>query len=142
MYRHDYVMKLIERFGAALISLRNRLLRREKEEIGVRAEIHEIAREAGLDITVARSLEPDSLLLWLSPVGQPDPAKLWLMAELLYLEGLEAKVSGERPWQQDLQRALAILVTLPSAWRPGNAFTAAGERAAEISALLTASHNG
>ena len=136
MYRHDYILKLIERFGAALVSLRDRILRRARDEISVRAEIHEIAREAGLDLAVARSLEPDSLLMWLAPTGQPDPAKLWLMAELLYLEGLDAKSSGGREWQGDLKRAHAILVTLADDWRPGEAFTTAGERAREISALL------
>jgi hypothetical protein len=136
MYRHDYILKLIERFGAALISLRDKILRRSREEIGVRAEINEIAQEAGLDIGIARSLEPESLLMWLAPTGQPDPAKLWLMAELLYLEGLDSKASGGPDWQGDLKRALAILVTLPVDWRPGDAFTAAGERAEEIRELL------
>jgi len=136
MYRHDYILKLIERFGAALISLRDKILRRSREEIGIRAEIHGIAHEAGLDIGVARSLEPESLLMWLAPTGQADPAKLWLMAELLYLEALDRKASGEREWLGDLKRALAILVTLPVEWRPGLAFTAAGERAEEIRELL------
>ena len=137
MLRDDYVLRLIERLGATLIALRNRILRRARDEVSVRAEIHEIAREASLDVAVARSLEPESLLMWLAPTGQPDPAKLWLMAELLYLEGLDAKSSGGRVWQGDLTRALAILVTLPAEWRPGDAFTAAGERAEEIRELLT-----
>jgi len=136
MYRHDYILKLIERFGAALISLRDKILRREREETGFRAEIYEIAREAGLDIGIARSLEPDSLLMWLAPTGQPDLAKLWLMAELLYLEGLDAKASGGSEWHGDLTRALAILATLPAEWRPGETFTTAGARANEIRLLL------
>src|SRR4029078_3986469 len=117
------------RFGAALLSLRDKILRRSREEIGIRAEIHGIAHEAGLDIAVARSLEPESLLMWLAPAGAPDPAKLWLMAELLYLEALDRKASGEREWLGDLKRALAILVTLPVEWRPGLAFSPPGERA-------------
>ena len=139
MYRHDYILKLIERFGAALISLRDRILRRTREETSVAAEIHEIARQAGLDLTVARQLEPASLLMWLAPTGQPDPAKLWLMAELLYLEGFRAKGLGEERWRGDLERALAILITLPPDWRPDERLTAAGERAKEIRMLLGSS---
>jgi hypothetical protein len=136
VYRHDYILKLIERFGAALISLRDRILRRAKEEIGVRAEIHEIAREAGLDIDVARSLEPESLLLWLAPGGEPDPAKLWLMSELLYLEGLRGRSGDEPEWRGDLQRARVLLERLPAGWRPRPAFATVEDRVTEISALL------
>jgi hypothetical protein len=139
VYRHDYILKLIERFGAALISLRDKILRRSRDEVGIRAEIHEIAQHAGLDIAVARSLEPASLLMWLAPTGQPDPAKLWLMAELLYLEGLDGKGSGSSQWRGDLERALAILATLPFGWQPADAFTPAGDRAEEIRGLLRVS---
>src|SRR5690606_18121177 len=81
MYRHDYILRLIQHLGAALVTLRDRILRRERDEIGVREEVGEIARQAGLDLEVARSLHPQQLLMWLAPVGEPDPAKLWLMAE-------------------------------------------------------------
>lgn len=136
MYRHDYILKLIERFGAALVSLRNKILRRAHDERAVSVEIHEIAQQAGLDIDVARSLAPELLLMWLAPTGQVDPAKLWLLAELLYLEGLQAKASGEAEWRGDLERAVSLLDTIPVDWRPGDTFTAAGERAEEIRSLL------
>jgi hypothetical protein len=76
--------------------------------------------------------------MWLAPTGAPDPAKLWLLAELLYLEGLNAKTAGGEGWRGDLKRALAILASLPIDWRPGDAFASAGERAEEIRALLDA----
>jgi hypothetical protein len=136
MYRHDYILKLIERFGAALLSLRDRILRRVREEQPVTSEIHEIARHAGLDLAIARSLAPDSLLIWLAPGGEPDPAKLWLMAELLYLEGLESKLSGRTGWRGDFERALFLLRELPAGWRPGEALAAADLRASEIRTAL------
>ena len=132
MYRHDYILRLIERFGAALISLRNKILRRASDETVVTVEIQEIARQAGLDLAVARSLDPEALLMWLAPIGDPDPAKLWLMAEILYLEGLHSKTSGLSGWRGDFDRALALLLELPPDWTPGDAFAAAGERAQEI----------
>jgi hypothetical protein len=136
MYRHDYILKLIERLGAALVVLRNRILRRSQDETVVRAEIGDIARQAGLDIDVARTLDPALLLTWLAPAGEPDPAKLWLMSELLYLEGLNARASQTLVWRGDLERALTLLVRLSPHYRPGDSFATAGERAIEIRALL------
>ena len=138
MYRHDYLLRLIERLGAALIALRNRILNRASEDTTIGAEIGEIARQAGLDIDVARKLDPELLLTWLAPTGEPDPAKLWLMAELLYLEGLHAHSAGHQHWRADLERALALLVLLPLDWRPGDAFATVGERAGEIRQILDA----
>lgn len=136
MYRHDYILQLIERLGTALIALRHRILRQAPGDQAIRDEIGEMARQAGLDLAVARSLDPGLLFMWLAPSGEPDPARLWLMAELLYLEGLHAQSSGDSGWRADLEGALALLARLPTDWRPGDAFATAGERANELRALL------
>ena len=47
MYRHDYILRMIEQLARTLIALRNRLLQRELSSQEVRAEIHQIARDAG-----------------------------------------------------------------------------------------------
>jgi hypothetical protein len=135
-YRHDYIIRLIERFGAVLRSLRDRILRREREDLSARAEIAEIAQHAGLDLGVARTLPPEMLMMWLAPTGEADPAKLWLMAELLYLEALETRTSGGEGWRADLERAATLLVRLDPSWRPGDGFAIAEERLAEIRTLL------
>ena len=136
MLRDDYVLRLIERLGATLIALRNRILRRAREDVAITAEIQEIARQAGLDLAVARTLGPEMLLMWLAPTGEADPARLWLMAELLYLEALAGRASGGTEWRADMKRALAVLSRVPSEWRPRDELAAAGERIAEIRALL------
>jgi len=136
MYRHDFILRLIERFGTALRSLRDRILRREREDLSARAEIVEIAQQAGLDLAVARTLTPDLLLMWLAPTGEVDAAKFWLMAELLYLDGLDARASGGEGWRAGLERASTLLTRLDPSWRPGDRFTSAGERVAEIKVLL------
>ena len=135
-YRHDYIIRLIERFGALLRSLRDRILRREMAHLSARAEIAEIARHAGLDLEVARTLPPDLLMMWLAPTGEADPAKLWLMAELLYLEALEARASGGDGWRADFDRASSLLVRLEASWRPGDGFSSAGERLREMRTML------
>src|ERR671918_2905356 len=119
MYRRDYVLRLIERFGRMLIALRNRILGRQITAEDLRREIHDIAEQAGLDLDLARRLDPPMLLMWLEPTGEIDEPKFWLMAELLYLEAMDAReaAAGEagRP---DLERANAIFARLPSEWKP------------------------
>jgi hypothetical protein len=138
MYQRDYILRLIEQFGRVLIALRNRILRREVDRADVLAQIHEVAQQAGLDLGIARNLDPNSLLMWLAPSGEIDPPRLWLMAELLYLEGLQARSSAEGAGRPDLERALAIYARLPPEWRPSEDFVSASERIAELRRLLDA----
>jgi len=136
MYQRDYILRLIEQFGRVLIALRNRILRREADPAEVLAQIHEVAQQAGLDLEIARKLDPNSLLMWLAPTGEIDPPRLWLMAELLYLGGLHARSSSEDGGRGDLDRALAIYSRLPPEWRPSDDFPLVAERIAEVRRLL------
>jgi hypothetical protein len=136
MYRRDYIMRLIERFGRVLLTLRNRILRREVDAAELTAQVRDMAEHAGLDLDIARQLDPQSLLLWLAPTPEIDEGRLWLMAELLYLEGLQARSAAPEAGRADLDRALAIYARLPRDWRPSADFMTAGERAAEVGGLL------
>lgn len=137
MYRRDYIIRLIERFGRALLMLRDRILKRQVQFADVRAEIHEVAREAGLDIDVARQLDAGMLLMWLSPTGEIDEPRFWLLAELLFLEGLASHEAGSGDGGHgDLARALAIYAKIAPSWRPNDQLASAGERCLEIQAIL------
>lgn len=136
MYRQDYILRLIEQFGKALVLLRNRLLRRETDRQKVTAEVGEMARQAGLDLSVARSLDTASLLMWLAPAGLVDQARLWLMAELLYLEGLANLDAAPDAARADLSRALAILERMEPGWRPNDELPAVSDLAGEIRSTL------
>lgn len=137
MYRRDYIIRLIERFGRALLLLRDRILRRQVQFADVRHELHEIAREAGLDLEIARHLDPASLLMWLAPTGEIDPPRFWLVAELLYLDGLAAREAGTGDrGRHDHARALALFGRLPAAWRPDDTLASAGERCTELQEML------
>ena len=132
MYRRDYVLRLIERLGMALIALRNRLLQRKGDQPLAMAELGDIAREAGLDLDVARQLDPAMLLMWLSPTGELDPARDWLLAELLYLSGLQSESANPSSGSGDFRRALALFSRIPPEWHPPGELAAAGERIAEL----------
>jgi hypothetical protein len=138
VYHRDYILRLIERFGRMLVALRNRILRRETESAPLQSEIHDIAREAGLDLDLARRLDPETLLLWLSPTGEVDEAKFWLLGELLYLAGLGAQETGGGDGRADFSRALAVFAQVRADWRPQAGLASAGERCQEIRARLGA----
>lgn len=131
MFSRDYVLRLIEQLARALIALRARVLNQRIEPSELKAEIEAIAQQAGLDLDVARRLDPASLLTWLAPYGEPDPARLWLMAELLYLTARSRDAINAA----DLDRARVIYERLPADWRPHPDLATAGERLAEISAI-------
>jgi hypothetical protein len=144
MYRRDYVLRIIERFGRMLIALRNHILQREVEADDVRAQLGEVAREAGLDMAIARRLDPAALLMWLAPTADFDAPRLWLMAELLYLEALDARASSaEGGGRADFARALALFDHLPPDWKPTDGFVTAAARAEEIrSSYLSGTPSG
>jgi hypothetical protein len=136
VYRHDHILRLIEHLSRALAVLRHRLLGRTVETAEARAEIQQAARDAGLNLDIARRLDPAMLLGWLAPVGTIDEPKLWLMAELLYLEALAAQADGDDlRCRADAQRALAILTCLPPVFRPAPDLASVGERAEELRRL-------
>ena len=137
MYRRDYMIRLIERFARALIAVRNRVIRRELTQEELRREIAEVGEQAGLDLDTARQLDPQTLLMWLAPTGDIDEPKFWLLAELLYLEGIEGRTMGTGDaGHADLARARAIFARLPPDWQPAEGLTSARERIAEIDRLL------
>jgi hypothetical protein len=137
MYRYDYILRLIERFGQALRVLRDRILRREVKAADMREELREVASLSGLDLDVARRLDGGMLLMWLSPTGDVDPPRFWLMGELLYLEGLAARQEGGGDTgRADLEAALTVFSQVPEGWRPQEDLASAGERIAEIRGML------
>jgi hypothetical protein len=138
MYRHDYVLRLIERLGQVLRTLRDRLLQRQMTNDDLRGEIQEIAREAGLDLAFARRLDLGTLVTWIAPVPDAvDEDRVWLMAELLYVEALAAQAAGDdQQAAADGRRALTLFARISPAWKPGPDLTSAGERVAELQVLL------
>jgi hypothetical protein len=144
MYRYDYVLRLIERLARVLRTLRDRLLQRQVSNADLRAEIQEIAREAGLDLAFARRLDPALLAAWIAP--HPDPVnadRVWLMGELLFVEAQSARADGDaQQGDADLRRALAVFDRLPSDWRPDPDAPSAGERVQELRTLLLKDDEG
>lgn len=95
MDRRDYILRMIEQLGQALIALRNRILGRDIEGQELRGSLSDVARQGGLDMDLARAMTSETLLMMVAPGGEVDPGRCWLLAELFYLEGLEADLAGD-----------------------------------------------
>jgi hypothetical protein len=137
MFRQDYILRLIEQFSRALATLLNKITGRQLSPAEVHEQIAAIASQGGLQLDVARSLDPAMLLMWLAPRGEIDSGKFWLMAELLFLEGMQAREEGLADRARgDLQRARIILSQLATDWRPQPDMSSVGERLEAIAEII------
>ena len=92
MTQRDYILRMIEQAARIVAELRRRIL--GGELVDMEKEVRGVTAHAGLDFSIVRALDPESILSLLSPAGDPDPTQVWLIAELLYLDGLAAQQSG------------------------------------------------
>ena len=136
MYQRDYILRLIEHLGRTLLMLRNRILDRQEQHATVQDEIRAIAARAGVDLDVARAVDLVTLRLLMSFAGDFDPARGWLTAELLYLEGLDKRRDRLADARRDLSRALDLYRMLPPDWQPFEELPPTAERIAEIERFL------
>lgn len=89
--QRDYILRIIEQLGAALVEIRRRILR-QQDAGEIREDLAETATKAGLDLELLRALDASTLVMLVSSGGDVELAKCWLMAELLYLDGLEKEL--------------------------------------------------
>ncbi len=139
MPQRDYILRMIEQLGQALIRVRKMIAGEEVPAGRVEDELRQVGRRGGVNLDVARAATPETLLLLVAPTGEPDPGRCWVLAEMLYLDALNAETEG---------RPAAALVSYDKALRlyrlvePGGAFLTgwpeAGERVREIQARLSA----
>jgi hypothetical protein len=94
MPQRDYILRLIEQIGQALIRIRRMILREEPAVARIDDELRLVGRRAGVDLDVARVATPDTLVLLVAPTGEPDPGRCWVLAEMLYLDGMRAEAEG------------------------------------------------
>jgi hypothetical protein len=91
VHQRDFILRIIEQLGAVLAELRRMILGRgdpaETQEALSRA-----ASMAGFDLELLRGFDTSTLHLLVSPLGEVDPTRCWMMAEILYLDGLEAEL--------------------------------------------------
>ncbi len=139
MERRDYILRMIEQIGGALIAMRNRILGRRTTPARIEEDLQALAGRSGFDLDVIRGLSGDTLHMLVAPSGEVEPGRCWLIAELLYLDGLEAEVE-ERA--DDARTSFEKARTLFSLIAPGGGmlvgFPEAEDRFRDIEARLGA----
>lgn len=141
MHQRDFILRIIEQLGAALAQIRRLIIGRQ-DPAGVEAALARASGQAGFDLDLLRRFDLPTLLLLVRPTGEVDPTRCWLMAEILYLDGLEASIAhGEG--RQSLIKARALYDLIRPAGGMLVGMPEAAERVREIDELLkTATDSG
>jgi len=137
MPQRDFILRQIEVLGAALVALRNLILGGKTDSAEVEARLQEVSQRGGMALDLARATTPDTLRMLVAPTGEIEPGSCWLLAETLYLDGLQAKLTEDPDRARD---SLAKAGALFSLLQPMGAFLVgfpeAAERIKEIEELL------
>lgn len=101
MAQKDYLLRLIEQVGRMLAELRRMLVGGQVDPGAAEAGLQEAAGRAGLDLDLLRSVSHDTLVMLMSPAGEPEPGRCWMTAELFLVDGLRAEAEGDREGARD-----------------------------------------
>lgn len=131
--QRDYILRVIEELGAVLIALRNAILGGAAPATHVEDTLRRASAGAGMDLDLARAASIDALPAMMAPTGEVDPARCWLLAEVLMTDGVSLLSSGETELARSSLAKAAALFTL-GAYLTG--FPEADERIEEIEEVL------
>jgi len=94
MPQRDYILRLIEQAAAVLKALRILITKGAADPAEVDRQLRETLGQLGFDLDVARFADAESLERIVAPTGDVEPTRAWLVAETMYIDGLEAEVRG------------------------------------------------
>lgn len=137
MQQRDFILRMIEQAGAILVALRARILKRVAGTADVHRELRRTLQQVGFDLDLARLADPPSLERMVAPTGELDPTRGWMVAEVLYLDGLEAQLDGrDIDAAQSLEKALRLFRLFDPRHLIPSGFPEAKERIDEIEERL------
>ena len=138
MQRRDYIMRMIEQLGVAILRIRD-MIARKATPAEIRSEMNATAASAGIDLEMAKLASPDTVLSLMSIGGEINPSRCWLTAELLMVDAMEAE-AGERI--DDALLSYEKALRLYGLLEPGGAFIVgwpeAATRAEEVTHRMKA----
>ena len=94
MAQRDYILRMIEQMGEILIALRNTIVGGTASARIIEEKLEAAASQSGLDLGLARAASPETIQMMVAPMGEVEPGRCWLVAEILYLDGLHAQLDG------------------------------------------------
>jgi hypothetical protein len=128
MTHKDFIIRQIEILGAALIALRKKILAGRADPADVEARLQEVSEKGGMALELARAATPETLRMLVAPTGDIEPGSCWLLAETLYLDGLQADLLGNPDGARDSLSKAGVLFSL---LQPMGAFLVGFPEAAE-----------
>jgi len=112
MPQRDFILRQIEMLGEILIALRKKILGGELESAEVDARLAEVSEKGGMALELARAAAPETLRMLIAPTGDIEPGRCWLLAETLYLDGLQARRQGDESRAADSLGKARMLFSL------------------------------
>lgn len=85
----------MQQLAEKLREIESRLERESGDLTEIREGLEEAAARTGVEIETVRRLDARTLEMALSPGGRPDPGRFWVVAEILFLDGLRARAEGD-----------------------------------------------
>ena len=101
----------LQRLAESLLRLERLLEAQGGDPPEIREGLEEAAHRMAVHLEVVRLADPDTLLGMHGPGSGGDPAKLWAMAELLFLDGLVCRAEGNH--HEALARIETALALFP-----------------------------
>lgn len=137
MVQRDYILRMIEELGAALIALRNAIIRGGAPAGEVEATLRRATSAAGMELELARAMSAEALPDMVAPTGEVEPARCWVLAEALMTDGVNGLHEGRTELARPSLAKAAALFRLLAPWGAYlTGFPEANERIAEIEELL------
>ncbi|MCY4399641.1 MAG: hypothetical protein OXE96_09925 [Gemmatimonadetes bacterium] len=143
MVQRDYILRMIEELGAALIALRKAIFKGSVGEARVEATLRRAASGAGMDLDLARAASAESLPGMMAPTGEVEPMRCWLLAEVLMTDGINRLHAGEDDRARSSLARAAALFRMVGPWGAYlTGFPEASERIEEIEGILAGMGTG
>jgi signal transduction histidine kinase len=132
MAQTDYILRMIEQMGQMLVQLRNAILGRGATAEVIADRLAAAASEGGFDLSLARAASPETIQMLVAPAGDLEPGRGWLVAEILYLDGLQAQLEDRL---EDAEASFRKSLPLYTLLEPKGLFLGLPEAAARISEI-------
>ena len=131
MQQRDYILRQIEALGRILSRLRELIT--GGATAAASADIQTEMRNAGLELTLANSLDTSTLLMLL---GGPklDARRAFVVGVLLHADGLRAQADGDDAWAARSFKGASALLTAARPLLDGERARLAGDILTEIGA--------
>ncbi len=134
MTQTDYILRMIEQMGQMLAALREMILGKSASAEVITDKLTEAAARSGFDLALAKAASVETIEMLVAPAGDLEPGRCWLVAEILYLDGLQAQLE-ERP--EEAEESLRKCLPLYTLLKPKGLFLGLPEAAARISEVET-----